>query len=290
MNHIELLKQQNIQFKFIDEYSAQNILKKEYPCFKLTDYSLLFNNTCVLDFSQLYYLAILDENLRHIVICNCVDLEQILKTIIIDDAEKLEVKELILEEYLTFDRDYLLSHYNSNNIDIFFDESMPNSLSDLSFEQFLEVIQFGTFEKFLHFFYKKYSMNLYNKEYAPFEQHINSVKRLRNISAHNGLLIGSLNKKREVTSDKISAFLGSNGIKHKTLRTNMSRQTVFDLCNLLHLCCSVFSKVKFNNTIAQFDYFFKNDCVQYKLLYSKNSLLISAYNFMKSVVDIYANC
>ncbi len=290
MNNIEFLKQRNIQFNSIDENFAQSIIEKEYPCYKLFEYSRLFNSAYDLDFSQLYYLAILDEKLRHVVICKCLDLEQALKTIIINDAEKLDVKESILEEYIRSDSDYLLSHYNSDNIDVFFDKSIPNSLKDLSFEQFLEVIQFGTFEKFLHYFYRKHSKYLYNKEYAPFENHINSMKHLRNISAHNGLLIGSLNKKRDITSNKIASFLGAHGIKHKTLRSNMSKQIVFDLCNLLHLCYSILPKSKFDETLSQFIDFLQKDCKQYEHAFSKNSLLLSVYNFANSVVCIYANC
>lgn len=290
MNNIEYLKKQNIQFNSIDENAAQQIMENEYPCYKLYEYSHLFKYSHFLDFSLLYYLAVLDEKLRHIVICNCLDLEQSLKTIIIDDAERLAVKDSVLEDYFKLDGEYLLSYYNSDNIDYFNNEEISNSISSLSFEQFLEVIQFGTFEKFLHYFYKKYAISLYNKEYAPYECHINSVKRLRNISAHNGLLIGSLDKKREISSDKVASFLGSHGIKHKTLRSNMSKQTVFDICNLLHLCFLVLPKTKFEKTLAQLNDFLQKDCKQYKHVYSNNSLLVSVYNFTNSVVDIYANC
>ena len=290
MDNIEFLKQKCIQFNSIDEKSAQDIMEKEYPCYKLYEYSSLFNNIKNLDFALLYYLAILDEKLRYIVICKCLELEQVLKAIIIHDAEKIGTKSLILEEYLQIENDYLLSHYNSENIDILSDDSLPTDLNDLSFEQFLDVIQFGTFERFLHYFYRKYSMFLYSHEYAPFEQHINSVKHLRNISAHNGSLIGSLNRKRALSSERISSFLGAHGIKHKTLRSNMSKQTMYDLCNFLHVCYLIFPKSRFDNTIKQMKDFLQTDCMRYKHIYSKNSLLVSVYKFTNSVVDIYANC
>lgn len=289
MNNIDIFAQSNIHFNQIDESLAKVIMEKEYPSHTLSEYLHLFNNAKDLDFSHLYFLAVLDEKLRHIVICRCLEVEQTLKTILVFDAERLGIKDVLLKEYLCADGDYVLSHYNSENIDLFDDNESRISVETLSFEQFLNIIQFGTFERFLCHFYGKYLKELYNNSFVPFECYLSSVKHLRNISAHNGLLIGSLTKKREPSSSRVAAFLGSHGIKHKTLRTNLSKQIMFDLCNLLHLCFLVLPKQKFANALSAFQNFIQLDCNRYGDLYLGNSLLVSVYSFIKSVIDIYSS-
>ena len=288
MNSVDFLKDQNILFHSIDEDTAKSIMEREYPCCVLYKYSKLFSPANDLEFSQLYYLAILDEKLRHIVVCRCLEVEQILKTIFIHDAEHTKTKEHLLEDFFSIDGDYLLSHYCSDNIDLFPDVSFDASILDLTFEQFLDVIQFGTFERLLKFFYAMYAKTLYKHDHAPFEYYLHSVRHLRNLSAHNGLLIASLTEKRDISSDRVSSFLGAHGIKNKTLRTNLSKQTMFDLCNLLHLCYIIYPEHKFVDALSCLQRYVELDCTRYASFYSNNSMLASVFSFSKSVVDIYS--
>jgi len=298
MDYINELKHKNIGFNIITESDALHIMEKEYSYFRLVEYVNLFqkykkqemrSQVIGVDFSHLYFLSKIDETFSRIVISECLDIEQTLKTILTNYVNRLSDKEHFIELFLEFDKEYLLKTYTSENIDVIGEKYFANDLTCLKFEQIIDVLQFSTLERMICFFYEQYFQKLALKDFAYIEKHIGYVKKLRNKAAHNHSIIGQLHIKSEVKSDSVAAYLGKNGISNRTLRTNMSKPVVMEFCHLLHLYHLIEPEYKIENNLGKLEYFLYEYCEKYIEYFENNSILESTYKFICSVVEIYRN-
>lgn len=296
MNYIQELKDKNIKFTQITEKEAHSIITNEYSYFKLIEYSAIFDKYhkedkkdkfINLDFSMLYYLCKIDEKLSHIIICLCLEIEQTLKTIFVNDVLSTCNEDDFLKEYIKYDEEYLNQTYTSENFNIIAEKYNAKNINQLSFSQFVNVIQFGTFERLIHYFYKDNANFIYSSTFAPFEKQLSSVKKMRNMSAHNNSILSELSVKKDFKDFNVSSFLGRKGIKNKTLRTNMKRNVVYDFSNLLYLFFKIVNKQKGKYYFDILENFLNTFCLHYKNYYINNDLLISTYNFIKKTLIIY---
>ncbi len=294
MNPIDIMLEKNITFNLIDKHKAERIMQNEYAYYMLMKLSSVFEKKkksneekfINLDFGQLYYLAKIDSQLSQILMGLCLKIEKSLKTRLIYDAEKVCNTEMLMNEYYSNESDHLNKTYTSNNIEIIKNENFAEEIKNMNFYQFLDVVQFGTLEKFVHFFYKKFSMQIYKKEFPSFETRLYAVRRIRNIVAHNNSIIAKLQEKTEYKNLKISAMLGNNGIKNKTLKTNMSKAVISDLCDLLYVYYELVDDGgELLYTFVDFD---NNYIKKYKDIFCKNDLLRTVYAFLKNVIEIFS--
>lgn len=290
MKNTEIFKKNNIMFNKIDEDKAENIMLKEYPSALLFSYSNLFEKyfgtdkkgTFVsLDFTQLYYLAIIDEQLRQILMRICLEIELKIKTIFLADVQKLDVEENFLNEYIQSDLEYLSKTYPNELEKI-------KSCKETSLYNFLNSILFGTFEKLIHSFYRKYAQIIYGTPRAPFEKYLSSVRKIRNMVAHNSPFLSELKNNEKLSNNSLSPFLSSKGIKSKTLHTNLSKPIMFDLCNILRLYCGIQPLVKIKKNAKEISKFIRTNHKKYVKYFKTNLTLSSSYRFFKDVVKIFS--
>ncbi len=294
MDYIQHLSEQNISFHYFSRDEAAEIMEKEYSYYKLLEFSTLFErykttnkkgNFVKLDFSQLYFLALIDFRLCSILMSMCLEIENALKTRLLCDADRVGDTKSILSEYYESDKDYLEQTYNSVNIEVLKNNNLIGAIDSLDLNQFLKIVQFGTLEKIIKYFYGKYSAILYDSEFVPYERQLDSVRRIRNFVAHNNSILCDLNKKQEYNNLELSAFLGKKGIKHKTLKTNMSKVVISDLCNLLYVYVNTVSNSKhIFEILREFDVDY---CQKYAGFFVNNCSIKSAYKFMKEVTKIF---
>ncbi len=293
MDYINKLKEQNITFININESQALDIIKMTYSYYRLIEYSSLFDKYKIsckksqfvkLDFSQLYYLALIDSELSSILMTLCLEIENSLKTKLIYDAESICNTNALISEYYETEKDFLDLNYTRDNNDILNEYIHVHSLRNLPLNEFLEIIQFGTLERFIHYFYKNYSNPLESKAFNDIEIHLSSVRRIRNIVAHNNTCISKINETTEYKDLKMLSFLGNHGIKKRTLSTNMSRKIINDLCGLIDV---YFKLIGSRNVFNKLNDFNKNYCIKYKESFINNDKIISSYNFIKKVIEIY---
>lgn len=293
MDYIRKLHELNISFKLIDESTAVDFLRSKHSFYKLLDIASVFEKYIngekrgkyvSLDFSQLFYLAEIDVHLGQLLMCLCLEIEERLRARLIFDAESVCNTETFFAQYYEENRLYLDSIYVPENIDIMKDIYMCE-IGQMNFNQFVSASQFGALERLLHSFYKQYSIQLYGNKIAPFELRLGCVKRLRNIVAHNHTIIGRLPFQNEKLDVKMLSFLGQNGIKHKTLKTNMSRTVISDLCGLISIYFLLCDEIEeFISCLRSFDLKF---CKKYGYLFNDVYMLRTSYNFVKSVIEIF---
>lgn len=292
---IELLKKQNIKFVQINESRASEIMKHEYSYFNLMEYSSLFPeyNCCDkqgfvdLDFSDLYSLAILDEKLRNILMLSILDIERVIKTIFVSDVYRVNAENSIIQEYIVLNREFFSHCYTEKSNNLLSERFRNADISSLSLKQFIDVIHFGTLERFMRSFYSTYAKEIYNNDEAPFERHIDSVRRLRNNVAHCNSLLSLLAETDPTGSDEVAAYLGRNGIKSRTLRTNYSKVIIRDFCHFLHLYYMMDSSYFHEEFPCSFYEYLMVDCKKYSSRLGKNNILSSSYTFVSQVLNIY---
>lgn len=297
------MKLRGITFSYISEEKATSIMETEYTASMLMRYSSLFEcyhstdkagKFLDLDFAYLYDIALIDSELQKIIICLCMDMERSLKTAFISDCIRVGYRDKIVKDFVEEDYEYVAYFYNVHNLDAAAKRIMGDSrVDDLSLDDFLELITFGTFQRLSAFFYRKFAQELYGKPTAPFEQFLDSVRMLRNSAAHNNAIIAGIadpNSAEFRQNYLLSSYLGRHGIKNCTLKTNMSKQPIHDLSCLLHLYSIMVPCSVKQHSMSEFLRFLHERCTRHSEYYIKNAELISAYRFIEQVINVYLPC
>ncbi len=293
MKKIDYLESLNITFNKINIAMANEIIEHEFPCSIILSYTSLYDKYRTkdlkdkfvnLDFSCLYYLAKINEEFQKFILLTCIELEQKLKTIFISDAEKLDSEKDFLKEYLKSDYEFL-SKANIKDFDSFINNIDNDSLS---LDKFINLFLYSSFEKMLYSFYEKNAIDIYNKKRAPFEKYLPSLRRLRNLAAHNQPLINQLCETKAIPKNSLSPFLSNKGIKAKTLHTNLSKPIMFDFCMLLRLYCGLMPIQKIKLMYKNFKKILLKSNIKYGRYLKSNQTLVSSYNFIKKIAKIFS--
>lgn len=200
---IELLETKGVKFTNISKDEALLILRDLNYYYKLTAYKRNFkrdenNKFKNLEFSYLTDLASMDMQLRYILLTATLDIEHALKTLLVAEiTDNLEV------DGFDIVRSFFHSTINSfNQLD---ENSVLKNAKHKSHYQYklyethkiappawvlMEVISFGDFLRFFEFYFKKYPTKEFNIH--SLMGVLNSVKRIRNASAHNNALLFDL--------------------------------------------------------------------------------------------------
>lgn len=302
MDYISEMKKLKISFQSINEQNALAIMQNEYSYFQLMEYANLFDKyhstdkkgTFVhLDFAQIYHLASIDEKLRHLIICQCLELEKFLKLRLANIFNEDQTVSLRLyQEYIKLDAEYIAENYSEPKLDILHTKYPDTKISQLSPEQFLDIIQFGTLERF-YVFFSEYYMHLSSEKNAMLKECFASTRLLRNAAAHNNAILSNL--RMETTTGQllystkmIQNYLSNSGIHQKTLSTNMSKKIVCDLCNFLFLCREIFPTTTMKEYCKKWTAFLDEISENDAEFLSSNEILKSVYTFTKNMNMIFS--
>ena len=297
MDYLLEMKKQQIHFELIDEKNAVRIMEHEYSYFQLMEYANLFeryNKTekkdlfVNLDFAQLYALAEIDKQLRHLIMTQSLEIENTLKLQILAYFNKnSELSDSILHRYIMSDKEFLMNTYNDARLDILKGKYKDVSFENLRVEQFLDVIQFGTLERLYVFLYENHDECDLN-HLEMIKECLSSIRRLRNAAAHNNSILSNINIKIEdehncFSSKYLYQFLKKRGCGKKTLETNFTKRIIRDLCNLEWLLKLVDSPKKQYKWYNEWYHFWENISIEYGQLLFGNERLKSTCTFMQSV-------
>lgn len=288
---IDELREKNIAFSILDEAEAARVMEAEYGPGTLLAYAALFpcynsgerrGQAIGVDFAYLYDLAALDAELRKLVLAVCLDLEQSLRAVFLADCRRAGVGDELVKAYVSSDAKYLHAAYTPDNVDILTRAPFAGVLiQDLPLSGFLEILQFGTFQRLLRFFYGAHAPALYGRPAAPFERGLDALRHMRNAAAHNTGLISRLNETEPFRQDlRLLSRLGQRGVRHKTLTTNMARPVVHDLVSLLWLYQSLLPPPRTDRLRRQLTAFLEERCTAHGAYYEKSPTLLSAYHFL----------
>lgn len=288
---IEELRQRNIGFSILGEAEAARVMETEYGPRTLLSYVPLFpcyetgerqGQAIGVDCAYLYDLADLDAELRKLVMAACLDVEQSLRAVFLADCRRAGAEGTLVRAYVSSDAKYLHAAYVPDNVDILAEERFSGvPIEDLPLSEFLEILQFGSFQRLLRFFYGTFAPALYGRPAAPFERELDALRHLRNAAAHNTGLISRLGQAEPFRQNlRLLSVLGRRGIRHKTLTTNMAKPVIHDLMSLLWLYRSLLPPSRRERLRRQFSAFLEERCTAHGAYYEKSPTLLSAYRFL----------
>ncbi|PEW14654.1 Abi family protein [Bacillus cereus] len=291
------LEGKNILFNIISKEEAKNILEYSNYMYKVTAYRKNFyqdraGNYRDLEFGMLNDLATIDMRLRYLVLQMSLDIEHSLKTKILADItnDPNEDGYSIVKDFLHHDNscidDYMhpmsrQSHYNYG----LYTKHHNNPPVWVLFE----VITFGTFVKFVEFYY------LYkgkSRKYEDLYKILRYVKNIRNSAAHNNpMLIDIISKQLNVPiTFPITSFVKKiRTISNDVRRKRLSNRKVHDLTALFYvydkyITSEPMKKIRYNDLNSLL-----NRCLRYKEHYSKHDGLVSIYKYFSKIIDFLNN-
>ncbi|MGN9166200.1 Abi family protein [Tissierellaceae bacterium HCP3S3_D8] len=200
---IDLLDKKGVKFNKTTKEDASLILRDINYYYKLTVYKRNFRRDksdkfVNLEFSYLTDLASMDMQLRYILLTATLDIEHALKTFLITkitentDVDGFDVVRSFFHSttgsFYKLDKDIILenvkhkSHYQFKLYETH--KAAPPAWV------LMEVIKFGDFLRFFGFYFKKYPTEEFKVD--SLMGVLNSVKRIRNASAHNNAFLFNL--------------------------------------------------------------------------------------------------
>lgn len=239
-----------------------------------------------LDFAYLRELSTIDMHLRYIIMQMSLDIEHYLKVKLLSDIENNPHEDgyRIIQEFIAQDNDLralkkIQRHKSSDYCKSLIEKYYPYFPAWV----FVELISFGDLAHLCDFYSSKYNTPIADRIL------LNSVRDIRNASAHSNCLINRLlpgnNTPHHAIVDKLKSVpnIGENA-RNKKLRN----KCVYDFVALLfaydEIVTSASTKEKRYEALSQL---FNDRMLRHGDWFEKNNLIVSTHDFCKNVLDIF---
>lgn len=283
-----------MRFDLICEQRAREIVRTEVVLDQLKEYLPLFeqyrrpdkNGMFInLDFAQLYYLACIEREISPVLMRMCLGVENALRLWLVNAVEDYGNAETFMRTFYENEKFYIDRTYTPGNIDVLSDFHGDCFFLEQSIWAILKSVQFGTLLKMTVLFCQEHTGNSCELSIQPFLKQLDSVRRIRNIVAHNNSVVAQLPIAIETPDFALRARLGKLGIKNRSLKTNMKRRIVEEICGLFW----VYSSIAPNSPLVLKEFTFLKDEINRKYwgAFSKNHMLVSVYNFLWEVINAF---
>ena len=302
---VEHMKSKGIKFNIENENFAIDYLQNNTYYFKLKAYQKLYDTYnsgdnrgqyLNLEFAYLRDLATIDSLLRKKILSIAIDVEHYLKVKLLQDFNKSdEDGYTIIDTFKSIDPEHFENEIKNKSYGRACKDLVDKYKSDFAIWNLVEIISFKDFQELYKLFYSrnkdvfcsKKNNDNFKGEYFYL---INPVRLLRNAAAHNNCLLIDLVKTPDLTFDAeytVCAFLGKKGIKNTTINKQMSKPVINDFCVLLYLYSQIAPLTARQHAFEELKDFFDNRIIKHKEYYKNNSILLSAYDFMKKVINVF---
>lgn len=291
------METRGICFTIDDKEQAKDFLEKHNYYMKLAAYRTNYkkypqgtanqNQYINLEFAYLRELSTIDKSLRYIILQMTLDIEHYLKVKLLNAIEKNPSEDgyRIIQEFIAQDNDLralkkIQRHKSSDYCKNLIEKYYPYFPAWV----FVELISFGELAYLCEFYHKKYGEQIADRIL------LNSVRDIRNASAHSNCLINCLlpgnNKPHTSVIDRVKKIssIGQNSRDKK-----LSNKILYDFVCLLF----AYDEIVSSNTAKQSRYrelksFFTGRMVKNQEWFAQNPTITSAYRFAKKVLDNFA--
>lgn len=288
------MKNKNIKFNMTSQDEAKRILQESNYFFKVLSYRQNFlkdaeDKYLNLEFGMLTDLATIDMRLRYIVLQMCLDVEHSIKTKMLKDITNDDAEDgySIVQDFFSeanIDIEGLLrplQRKTNYNFGIYntYGENLPVWV-------LFEIISFGSFVKFVEFYYKRTNKH---RDYKDLFKLLRYVKNIRNCAAHNSPLLMDIVKSGQLKVQVeyfVSNYVGqipyiTKGVRRKRLKN----RKIHDLTVLL----AVHDKFIDSKPMKEARYNSLKELLQRAMRnkeeYKMHSPLVSVFNFFNNIVD-----
>ena len=301
------MESKGIQFNIEDKEFAAEYLKNNTYYFKLKAYEKLYNKFpsgdnegkyINLEFAYLRDLATIDSLLRKRILSIAIDIEHYLKVKLLNDFNvSPEDGYDIIQELFSRDKDHFDNEIETKLRGRTCSDLVKKYKDGFAIWNFVEITSFKDFSDLYALFYTR-NCTQFCKDKRPekfkgeYYYLINPVRLLRNAAAHNNCLLIGLNKSPNDDFNfehKVSQFLSQKGIKNTSLNKQLSKPIIHDFCVMLYLYSKVAPKSAQEHTYGELKELFEGRIIKNKDYYKNNSLIVSVYEFMLKVINIFYN-
>lgn len=285
-----------IKFNIVNEDEARKFLTNNSYYFKIKSYAKNYEKYTEgenagkyinLEFAYLQELSTLDMYFRRLILKMTLDMEHYLKTRLLRDCsrnDKEDGYEIIEELFNKHSHIKENVHREDNN----------SACSDLVLKykdnfaiwNIVEVLSFGDFTKLYYIYYKKYRTK------GSMENHLWSVRFLRNAAAHNNCLLNSLripySKEINPNMKVMNIISRVSGISRESRQSKMKNPIIHDFIVSLYVFNNIVTSEGIKkNYMNELKDFVDNRMIRHKEYFQDSQLIISYYKFVKNIIDYF---
>lgn len=296
INH---MKNKGIKFNIISEDEAKEFLNNNNYYFKLAAYRSLYpkiddpkskkiGQYQNLEFVYLKELSIIDMRLRYLIIDMCLDIEHAIKVRLVHSVSDNPQEDgyTIVKSYLNKeDKDFrMLKTIRQHKSGEYCKDLINKYYPFFPIWVLVEVISFGDL---LHI--SQFYENTYNASIIPNNKFMNTVRDLRNASAHSNCLINNMTKPMESSKQpdhEITHFVKEfSNISDNSRLKYLHRTFTYNIVTLLYVYNYLMPDEAKDKRFKQLHDFMTGRVLKHKEYFQKNSRIIGVYNFLNKVID-----
>ena len=292
---IDHMKQKGIKFNEISETDAKEFLTHNNYYMKLASYRANYQKCqegkrkgqyINLDFAYLKELSTLDMHLRYYIVEMCLDIEHAIKTQLIKHISNNPDEDgyVTVRKFLANDKHFsVLKDIQSHKSGAYCSELIEKYYPFFPAWVFVEVISFGNLLYFCKFYEDLYGVEIVNNSL------MNTVRDLRNASAHSNCLLNHISQEIDETkqphSDITKFVAGMNGISSTSRRNNLSSLFTYNFVTLLYVYDCLMPTIAKQKRYDQLKLFMEGRVTRNKKYFYSNTKITGVYNFLKKVID-----
>lgn len=291
-------KDKGITFELCSEDNAKEYLQKNNNYFKLTAYRKNYQKYVEgdrkgqyvkLDFQYLIDLAVIDMELRYLLVHLALDVEHYAKMELIKHVENSEEDGYkIVTDYIDSleenRKEACLNEINRNKGNVYCGAIVQKYDGNYPVWAFVEIISFGQLVSFYRFCADRFQDKKMQNNYYR----LLTCREIRNASAHNNCILNDLNtgSSKHDTNDEVSrALMKIPGVTKKIRLKKMSNARIQQIVTLLYTHKEmVTSQSVYRRECKKINEFmvrmYKNE-----QFYEKNAVIKTSFDFLKLVVD-----
>lgn len=295
---IQHLKEKGITFNIVNEEEAKEYLRNNNYYFKLTSYRKNYEKYeegkdkekyIALDFGYLKDLAIIDMDLRYMLVQMAFDIEHYTKIELLRRAEdESEDGYAICSEFMDSlseeQKKKLLKEISRNENSVYCGDIFDKYKGNFPMWVFLELIPFGRLVSFYGFCADRYSDKKMRRKYYM----LKTCKDIRNASAHSSCIINDLsaNTSRYNTSYDVSNKLAKvQGISKNIRERKMSNARIQQIVTLLYTYDEIVTSKGVHDKAIKKLGAFEDRMMRNISYYKSNDKVRTSFEFLKLVID-----
>ena len=292
---IQYMKRKGILFSIVDKTTAQHYLEQNNNYFKLQSYRENYDKDpsgkyVHLEFAYLQELAILDMQLRHILLKMCLDVEHYIKVALIHAIENDPD-----ENGYTIVSEFILSSDDPGKMkrSILFREKNLYCQGLIKAYKwhfpiwaFVEIITFGDLLRLYNFYYKDYL----KQKTAPFSDNLERVRQLRNAVAHNNCIMNNLRAGSTDIFTEIATFAYNAGCSPNQVSRRLSNARISQIVNMFFVFDNIVTSTGVKKArYKELSVFFKERFCRNSDFFPKDSIITAFRVFIDKIVDKLLN-
>lgn len=295
---IEHLKSKGVRFEIMSEEEAAYYLSRHNNYFKLTAYRKnyakhpdgdLKDKYIDLDFAYLVDIAVIDMQLRYIIVRMALDIEHHAKLKLMRKVEKFnEDGYQIVQDYINSLNEKAKNMFdgeiNRNKGNIYCGDIIKKYSGDYPVWALIEIIPFGRLVSFYGFCAERFQDKDMKNDYYR----LLTCKEIRNASAHSNCILNDLRSgtaEHSTNSDVTRAVMNIAEMSSGFRKNRMSNARIQQIVTLFYMHISIVNsdglKAAEKEEINKIkERMYKN--VEY---YKNNKIIINTFDFLKKIID-----